>query len=682
MADSEYPGCSPAVEDDGDRCSLFRCLCCWRKNCPPHIPRVDPGREFVCTPADGDHDPRGRSSLAAPPSRFRSTTSACTASGQIMGHNNQLLEPLLTVSPNDDEDGNNFISHASAALAPDGLRLYGFYTHVPGLNGAMSDDRLLTDDSTELRSAHRAFSLDLANKSVSSLPPLPFVHGAYLTVSAHDIPYRPLVNSHLSGTYLQGYAVVGNRFILLSLIDSTFFCFDCAVGSLTTVTTAGKSYKYKPISGKAVRLGGDDANLYFLKHAKLLAYKFSPEEGKLLAPPVEVNRPWPYDEEGYGSIVHLTQRMLCAVWINMNDRHALITTFIVKGDHHHDGGCFTPSSVEVLHSTCRRVDTLRSNAAPRYEAFDTFCFLHTKGGKLTCHEKLMEPLLSLETITPGECGIDEPPSWHFVNLGSKIYVIPSVPSQNHYDVDVNRKLSNIVEHERPDMCFTMVSRAGQHTVALGDTLSDVYVLDEPTFKWLPFKTSSSSVDLTRKADICGFVDLIDDALVVSDVGKAECFLLDLRKHEWFVVKPPWGMWNRVEGALCGRCLFAEGFIYTCTGVGFAAFELLKENTSSYSLDQPVLMEFPCIEFPDKKSVSFDLISKENNPSCMVFCVVQGNFMTAPFTSHHKLTTTTVKVKLEGSGPGKKKPLRIDHIDISKSTIDQKGWIWTNYCFVS
>ncbi|GJN19994.1 hypothetical protein PR202_gb07315 [Eleusine coracana subsp. coracana] len=112
-----------------------------------------------------------------------------------------------------------------------------------------------------------------------------------------------------------------------------------------------------------------------------------------------------------------------------------------------------------------------------------------------------------------------------VAAGSKIYVIPSVPSQNHYDVDVNRKLSNIVEHERPDMCFTMVSRAGQHIVALGDTLSDVYVLDEPTFKWLPFKTSSSSVDLTRKVDICGFVDLIDDALMVSDVGKAECFLL-------------------------------------------------------------------------------------------------------------------------------------------------------------
>jgi hypothetical protein len=49
----------------------------------------------------------------------------------------------------------------------------------------------------------------------------------------------------------------------------------------------------------------------------------------------------------------------------------------------------------------------------------------------------MEPLLSLETITPGVCGIDEPPSWHFVNLArSKLYVIPSVPSHNHYEVDV------------------------------------------------------------------------------------------------------------------------------------------------------------------------------------------------------------------------------------------------------
>lgn len=50
----------------------------------------------------------------------------------------------------------------------------------------------------------------------------------------------PSVNSYLSDYYLQGYVVVGDRFILLSLSDSTFFCFDCATGgTLTPVKTAG-----------------------------------------------------------------------------------------------------------------------------------------------------------------------------------------------------------------------------------------------------------------------------------------------------------------------------------------------------------------------------------------------------------------------------------------------------------
>lgn len=301
------------------------------------------------------------------------------------------------------------------------------------------------------------------------------------------------------------------------------------------------------------------------------------------------------------------------------------------------------------------------------------------GGKLTCHEKLLEPHLSLDTTTSAECGVDVPPSWHFVHQGSKVYVIPSSPLHNHYEVDVRSKLYNLIEQERPDLCFSVVSRVGQYIVALGDTLQDVYILDEPTFKWLPFKTSSGSVDLTRKVNISGFVDLIDDIFVVSDANMKECFLLDLSKKEWSVVKPSLGFWQTVEGVLCGRCLFAEGFIYACSGIGFIAFELLKEETS-YRLGLPVLMEFPYIEFPDRKLVSFDLICKEDNRKSLLLCVVQGCVATAPFTSHHKLVTTTVEVKLEETAQGRKKPVEIDHIDISNSTIDHEGWIWTNFAF--
>lgn len=66
--------------------------------------------------------------------------------------------------------------------------------------------------------------------------------------------------------------------------------------------------------------------------------------------------------------------------------------------------------------------------------------------------------------------------------------------------------ASVIELERPHdgACFSVVSRAGQHIVALGDTLRDVYVLNEPALKWLPLLVTSSfpgSVDLTRKVDI-------------------------------------------------------------------------------------------------------------------------------------------------------------------------------------
>ncbi|CAN6269001.1 unnamed protein product [Urochloa humidicola] len=304
--------------------------------------------------------------------------------------------------------------------------------------------------------------------------------------------------------------------------------------------------------------------------------------------------------------------------------------------------------------------------------------ISTIGAKLTCHDKLLEPLLSLYTSRPGECAIDDPPSWHFVHQESKLYVIPSIPEQNHYEVDSNSKLYKVIEQERPvGLCFSVVSRVGQHIVALSDTLQDVYTLDEANFKWLHMETSSCSVDLIRGINISGFVDLIDDMFLVSDADMLECFLLDLRKREWFAVKPPLGFWRK--GLLCGRCLLADGFIYTCTGNGLAAFELLKEDTS-YCLGYPALMEFPYTKFPDRKLVSFDCICKEDNPSSLVLCVVQGCVMNYPFTSHHRLATTTVEVKLKEAVDGRKVPVRIDHIDVSDSTIDDEGWIWTNFAF--
>ncbi|CAL4915301.1 unnamed protein product [Urochloa decumbens] len=823
MAATANPDCSPAADDDRkNNCNLFRCICCWSQYCGPHFPRFAPGLDFIRAPAADAADDRppwsvlvGCVSITVPFHNLRLHRFRVAASGRVLGRTDDTLQPLLAVSPDDEE--NNFVSHATAALGPDGRRLYGVCTHFPGVGGALANGPPPAAADAALQFPHRAFAVDLDAGSLSvssSLPPLPFSDGSYLIVSARgelwapsvedagtgdygirlvvrrlehaaaygdgedarweevagvDMVYQPMVNSNTSGYYLQGYAVVRDRFILLSLINFTFFCFDCAAGTLTPVTTAaGKSNI--PIPGKAVHCGGDDGMVYFVRGNRLYAYDFSPEEGKLLAPPVEVQILWPYYEEGYGSLVHLAGRMMCAVWINMDlpcgcaERHALITTFLAEGGRNDDGeggSSFVPSGVRVLHSTCRRVGMLRSSAVPRYESFDYFCFLQeyldhaalqdpsihvsstnggynllqadeensdddnmpnccrrvlsggvpklkeckslTKpelyficqvddrslvyqisiiGGKLTCHEKLLEPLVSLDTIRPEECAIeDPPPSWHFVHQGSKLYVIPSIPEQNHYEVDVSSKLYNLVEQERPHICFSVVSRAGQHIVALGDTLQDVYVFDEQTFKWLPFKTSSGSVDLTRKIYILGFVDLTNDMLLISDAGMEGCFLLDLSRNEWFVVKLALGLWQNAEGVLFGKCLFAQGFIYSCTGTGFNAFELLKEDTCyCLGFGWPIWLEFPYVGFPDRKLVCFDSICEEDNPRSLVICALQGCVSAAPFTSRHRLATTTVEVKLEEAAQGRKRPIRIDHIDISDFTIDNKGWIWTNFAF--
>ncbi|KAL6642772.1 hypothetical protein ACP70R_020953 [Stipagrostis hirtigluma subsp. patula] len=810
--------CPPAVEadDGGQDCSLLRCFCCWRKYCSPRIPRVHQGREYIRIPAGADDDRPmwsvlvGCTSIKVPRHNLRVHRFHVAASGRVIGRNDDTLEPLLTVSPED--KANAYVSDAKAAPAPDGRRLYAVCTSSPGVDGAISEHGLPPGHGARrLRPPFRTFAMDPGTRGLSPLPPLPFSQGAYDAVSAQgklwapsvddvgatcctlrlvmhrldhdprhhwveaasvDITHQPLVNAHLSGSHLQGYAVIGDRFILLSLVDSTFFCFDCDTSTLTPVTTVGKFSACAPISGQAFHFGGDDVDdgmIYFVRFAKLYAYRFSPKEGKLYAPPMDVERLWPYYEEGYGRVVHLAGRMLCAVWISMNEpcgcaeRHALITTFLVKGAHDDDDGdgrSFVPTGVEVLHSTCRRVGMLRSRAVPRCDSFDYYCFLQncldhaakvdssvsmsptassaisdynnaqveeepsdsddmpnccrkflsrgvprlkeckfvtapeiyficqvngrslvyqisTNKGKLTCHEKLLEPHLSMDTITPA-IGVDDP-SWHFVHLGSRLYVIPFIPVDNHYVVDVSSKLCNLVEQGRPDVRFSVVSRAGLHIVALGDTLEDVFILDEENFRWLPFKTSSGSLDLTRKLNISGFVDLIDDSFVVSDADTPECFLLDLRKKEWFLVKAPPGWWQDAEGVLRGRCVFAQGFIYACTGLGFIAFELLKENTS-YSLGYPVIVDFSEIGFPDRKLVSFDSICKEDKPKSLVFCVVHGCLLAAPFSSNHRLTIATVEVKLEETAQGRKVPRSIDHIDISDSTVDQKGWIWTCYAF--
>uniref|UniRef100_A0A0D3HUX8 Uncharacterized protein n=1 Tax=Oryza barthii TaxID=65489 RepID=A0A0D3HUX8_9ORYZ len=786
-------------------CDLFECFCRWRKRCSPRIPRVSPARDYVCISSDasGDSTPKwsvlvGCTSIYEPFHNLRTHRFRVSGSGRVMGCSDDMLERFRGVSPLDDE--HTVFSSATAAMAPDGHNLCIICAHSPSFDATRrSNIELLLP---------KAFLMDCADKSLTALPPLPLPLGSYAPVSAHgelwtpatveerrpfgierrlmvyllekdgarnswakisdiEFPFRcPSDNFSCGGPLLHGYAIIRDRFILMSFIDFSFFCFDCATCTLTQVTTEGETKEHVPINGRAAHVADNDNGIYFIDGVTLFRYNYSPEADEPLKPPKMIDTICPYRKEGYGFLVHLKDDMLCAVWMNMKipckcaTRHVLITTFRVQCQLDKDG--FEPKVLEVLHSTFRRIGMLRSKA-PDFGSYDRLCFLQeylddspdidpwiasmmrgssshpqgdevdpqllfccrqfligksravtledckvktkshlyfvcqvgqrsllfqisNSGGKLTgCHEKVLQPQFCLETARPRDDAglVDDPHSWHFVHQGSKLYFIPSNPCLNHYEIDLSSSLHNMLECKRPYTHFSMVSRAGQYIVALGDTLQDVYILDQQTLNWVPCKTLSRSLDLTREVKVSGFVDLIDDAFVLSDADTPECFMLDMKKREWFPV-------NHLEiyqytsgGLLNGRCIYAEGFIYMCVKDGIFAFELVKEGALSYRLDTPTLLEFQWKRFSNSRLMSFDLISGDIGTSTVkVFCVVEGYTRAGhpyPFVyNDHELAVTTVQVKLEGSERGAMVPVGIRHVDIAISSIQQEGWILTSY----
>ncbi|CAL5087711.1 unnamed protein product [Urochloa decumbens] len=796
----------PASEDGQRKCRLFQCFCCWSRCCSPGIPRIGPRSEY--SPADtsapygldlrsGEEEEEeeegtpplwsvlvGCTSADHPSHNLRIHQFRVTGTGRVIGHNNDHLELFCGVSPIDDNKHTVFPVARAATVAADG-NLYIICEHMPAIG---SSGQQQADEEKVFHP--KAFSLNTADKDLSTLPPLPFTRGSWEAISACgklwvplvlvktgsyrgtwrlivyelngdcwletnsvEFPYKPSLERGYRGVSLQGYVVLDSRFILLSCSDSIFFLFECASGELSRVVTDGRR-QYIPITGKAVHVKRDEM-IYFIRGTQLFAYKNLPKSGEPLATPIEIATIWPYDKEGCGSMVHLGGRMLCAVWINMRQscgcatRHALITTLRVTGIAD-ESGCFVPNGVHVLHSTCRQIDMLRCNA-PGYTYYDTFCFLQkcqdpgakfdpsddlsemggfycpqvekfsemptccreflngkpepgsgvialdsckmatrsdfyficqadqcsllyqisTSGGKLTCSDKALKAVLHLDTVRFRDVGANDPPEWYFVHRGSTLDVIPSSPDCNHYVVDVERKSYRLYNSKRSKLFFSAVFRAGQYVVALCDTLQYVYVLRN-NFQWRRQKTASRSVDVSQKVKVSGFVDLIDDKFMISDFDTDESFLFDLKRWEWFSVSPSFGL-------LSGRCIFTEGFVYTCSNNGLYAYELTCDDTS-YSLDVPIMLDFSWKYIcGNRRFLSFDSICKGEIDDSIVFCVVYGHETEPPSTSH-TLATTTVQVKLLETALGTKMPVRLDHVDISVSSIVQKGWILTNYAF--
>ena len=291
---------------------------------------------------------------------------------------------------------------------------------------------------------------------------------------------------------------------------------------------------------------------------------------------------------------------------------------------------------------------------------------------MTCTDKVLEAVLHLDTVRFGDVGIHDPPAWYFVHRRLTLDVIPSSPDCDHYVVNVEKKSCRLYKSKRSKLFFSAVFRAGQYVVALCDTLQYVYIL-RSNFQWRRQNTPSRSVDVSRKVKVFGFVDLIDDAFMISDFDTHESLLFDLKRWEWFSVKPSFGL-------LSGRCIFAEGFIYSCSDEGLAAFELIHDDTS-YSLGVPIMLDFSWkYIWGNRRFLSFDSICKGEIGDCIAFCVVHGHELASPSTWSHTLAATTVQVQLVETAPGTKEPVRVDNVDIFLSSIVQKRWILTNYAF--
>jgi hypothetical protein len=108
-----------------------------------------------------------------------------------------------------------------------------------------------------------------------------------------------------------------------------------------------------------------------------------------------------------------------------------------------------------------------------------------------------------------------------------------------------------------------------------------------------------------------------------------------------------------------------------------AYELVKDGTF-YGLGTPILLEFSCRKFSDRRFMSFERIGKGGKD--LVFCVIEGYFLSKPYTSSHSLTATTVVVEREDTHQGTKVPVSINHVDVAVSSVNHKDRILTNYAF--
>jgi hypothetical protein len=219
--------------------------------------------------------------------------------------------------------------------------------------------------------------------------------------------------------------------------------------------------------------------------------------------------------------------------------------------------------------------------------------------------------------------------WHFIQMGSKIHAVSSIRDcMLEFNLIPRMTIKRPLRRPSADP-FIMVIRVGEETIALTDTLQVFHqkVFSYGSTTWLRCKTDQSHV-LCRKVSISGYVVVTDHSFVVWDDVTCSCLLFDLGAKQWRVVMP-WAAFDddlpRTSPRGCilnGRCVFVDGFIYSCRDGGLAAYELLHKDRSVY-LSKPIFLPFSWLPDCVGEDVCLDYAGKVLDSGAILFYVVQG-----------------------------------------------------------
>jgi len=322
-------------------------------------------------------------------------------------------------------------------------------------------------------------------------------------------------------------------------------------------------------------------------------------------------------------------------------------------------------------------------------------------GRLACHDKTLTPHCILETPMPhfedaieGDILylLDRP--WHFLCDSRSIYAVPSVEDKIYscrfnqgISSRFNRGIINHIDSTWPiGVAFRLVVLLGIKLVAISDTLRDVYHFFEGI--WMHHETFGPP-GLDTEVSLSGYVVLSPTTFMVSDAKTNRCFLYDLFFDSWSLVMPfvesellP-SDWPRMA-FLSDRCVFAKGFIYTCSHGGLAAYELVQQ-ADSYYLGERVDLKLSWCKYWERYQMCLEYIGEDTNSGAIMFCVMKGDYISQPGYPYNEgpIRITTVQVKTEEMPNGKLKPKTIGHVDIGTAFVESSGGsTWTRDCFAA